>query len=67
MVAGLNKSGASNVNMKYLIKLITKHYYLTSILILGLTLYFGYNLKDLRIDNGVLTMLPDDHISKISQ
>ncbi len=53
--------------MHYLIKPIIKHYYLTTIVILAITLFLAYNLKNLRFDNDVAAMLPDDHPTKIAQ
>ncbi len=53
--------------MKYLIKPIIKHHYLTVLLILAITMILGYYLKDLKIDNDVTNMLEDDNPTKIAQ
>jgi predicted RND superfamily exporter protein len=53
--------------MKYLIKPIIKHHYLTVIIICAITAFMGYQLKYLRIDNDVMNTLPDDHPTKIAQ
>ncbi len=53
--------------MRYLLRPIIKHYYLTSIIILAITIFLCFNLKNLRFDNDVTTMLPDDHPTKIAQ
>ncbi len=53
--------------MKYLIKPIIKHYYLTTILILVITLILGLNLRKLRFDNDTSAMIPDGHPTKVAQ
>ncbi len=53
--------------MKYLITPIIKHPYITTFLISIITLFFGYNLKNLQVDNDVINLLPDDHVTKIAQ
>jgi predicted RND superfamily exporter protein len=53
--------------MKYLIKPIIKHHYLTTFLIFIITLFLGYNLKNLRFDSDITAMLPDDHPTKMAQ
>ncbi len=53
--------------IKYLIKPIIQHHYLTVIIILAITAFMGYQLKYLRIDNDIMKVLPDDHPTKIAQ
>ncbi len=53
--------------MKFLIRPIIKFPYLTVIIITAITVYFGWNLQYLTVDNDVNSMLPDDHPVKISQ
>ncbi len=53
--------------MKYLIKPIINHHYLTAIIILAITIFMGYQLRYLGIDNDMMATLPADHPTKIAQ
>jgi len=45
-------------------RFVTRHPWITIILTLGLTVFFAYHLKFLRIDNEVKNFLPDDQEDK---
>ncbi len=53
--------------MKYLIQPIIKHYYLTAALILLITPFWGYNLKNIGFNNDAIGMMPDDHPVRVAE
>jgi len=53
--------------MKYLIKPIINHPYLTICLIFLVSLFLGYEIKNLKVDTDITKMLPEDHPTRIAE
>lgn len=53
--------------MKHLIQPIIKHYYLTAFLILLITPFWGYNLKNIGFNNDTIGMIPGDHPVRVAE
>lgn len=51
--------------MKTLTRFVTKYNWLTIIVILGITVFFGVQMPNMTIDNSIDNMLPADHPAKL--
>ena len=53
--------------MKYLIKPIINHPYLTICLIFLISLFLAYQARTLKVDIDIMKLLPEDHPTRIAE
>ncbi len=53
--------------MKYFIKPIINHPYLTIFVIFLVSIFLGYNIRTLKIDTEITKMLPEDHPTRLAE
>ncbi len=53
--------------MKYLIKPIINHPYLTICLIFLVSIFLGYEIRNLKVDTDLTKMIPEDHPTRIAE